>query len=73
MFHRYTRLPDTVPDRVLALAADLNAGRETAYAKAKTIEGYLRTLPHTLDFEPPAFDADGVDHFLFNLWPRPWR
>ena len=63
---RYTRLPDTVPDRVLALAADLTAGRETAYDKAKAIEDYLRTLPYTLDFEPPAFDADGVDHFLFN-------
>ncbi len=66
ILERYTILPDGVPDRVRALAADLTEGEETPYGKAKAIEDYLRTLPYTLEFEPPAFDADGVDHFLFN-------
>ena len=65
VLERYTKLPDSVPDRVHALAADLTEGARTPYDKAKAIEDYLRTLPYTLDFEPPAFDADGVDHFLF--------
>ena len=63
---QYTGLPSSVTDRVRALAAELTAGQETPYDKAKAIEDHLRTLPYTLDFEPPAFDADGVDHFLFN-------
>lgn len=37
------------------------------YDKAEAIAGYLRTLPYTTNVPAPAYDADGVDHFLFNL------
>ena len=63
---RYTSLPDTLPVRVRELAAELTEGAETPYDKALAIEAYLKTLPYTLKLEPPPFDADGVDHFLFS-------
>ena len=63
---RYTRLPATVPDRVHRLARDMTSGEVTSYDKAKAIEHYLKTIPYNLSIEPPPFDADGVDHFLFD-------
>ena len=64
---RYTQLDDELPDRVRDLALQLTAGAETPYDKAKALEFYLSGLPYTLEVEPPPFDADGVDHFLFTL------
>ncbi len=64
---RYTQLHDELPDRVRDLALQLTAGAETPYDKAKALEFYLSGLPYTLEVEPPPFDADGVDHFLFTL------
>ena len=63
---RYTRLPATVPDRVHRLARDMTSGEVSSYDKAKAIEYYLKTVPYNLSIEPPPFDADGVDHFLFD-------
>ena len=67
VMNRYVQLPVDLPQRVRDLAADLTAGADTPYDKAKAIEEYLRTLPYTTTIEPPPFDADGVDHFLFTL------
>ena len=64
---RYTQLDDELPDRVRDLALQLTAGADTPYDKAKALEFYLSGLPYTLEVEPPPFDADGVDHFLFTL------
>ena len=64
--HRYTQLPDTLPERVKGLAAELTGEAETPYDKALAIEAYLKGLPYTLKLDPPPFDADGVDHFLFS-------
>ncbi|MEE3006369.1 MAG: transglutaminase domain-containing protein [Chloroflexota bacterium] len=64
---KYTQLPDTLPQRVRDLSERLTADAETPYDKAKAIEEYLRSLPYTLSVDPPPFDADGVDHFLFTL------
>ena len=67
VMNRYVQLPDELPQRVRDLAADLTAGADTPYDKAKAVEEYLRTFPYTTTIESPPFDADGVDHFLFTL------
>ena len=67
VMNRYVQLPDELPQRVRDLAAELTVGADTPYDKAKAVEEYLRTIPYTTTIEPPPFDADGVDHFLFTL------
>ena len=64
---KYTQLHDELPERVRDLALQLTASAETPYDKAKAIEFYLSGFPYTLEVEPPPFNADGVDHFLFTL------
>lgn len=64
---RYTALPDDLPQRVRDLGAQLTAEALTPYDKAKAIEAHLAGLPYTLKVDPPPFDSDGVDHFLFTL------
>ncbi len=63
---KYTQLPQELPARVRELGNELAAGAETPYDKAKAIESYLKTLPYSLSIDPPPYNADGVDHFLFN-------
>jgi len=63
----YLDLPDSVPDRVLALARDLTATEPTPYDRALAIERYLRRFPYTLDLPSPPTDRDLVDYFLFDL------
>ena len=67
VLEKYTQLPTELPQRVRSLAASVTGQAPTPYDKAKAIEAYLATFPYTTTVEPPAFDADGVDHFLFNL------
>ena len=67
IFQNYTQLHDELPQRVRDLALQLTASAETPYDKAKAIEFYLSGMPYTLEVEPPPFNADGVDHFLFTL------
>jgi transglutaminase-like putative cysteine protease len=62
---RYLRLPDTVPDRVLALAREVTQAARTPYDRAVAIEAYLRTYPYTLEVGPPPVGRDVVDYFLF--------
>ncbi len=62
---KYTALPPEVPQRVRVLGRELTASAETPYDKAKAIEAYLKTLPYSLSIQPPPYDADGVDYFLF--------
>jgi transglutaminase-like putative cysteine protease len=65
---RYLQLPPDLPQRVTDLAARLVGGVETQYDKASAIENYLRSnYPYNLRVDPPPFNADGVDHFLFTL------
>lgn len=64
---RYLALPDSVPDRVLALARDLTATGRTPYDRARAIELYLRKIPYSLDVPTPPIDRDVVDFFLFDL------
>ncbi len=65
---RYLQLPDSVPERVLALARDLTAGQPTPYDRALAIERYLRyTYPYSLDVPLPDAGKDVADYFLFQL------
>jgi transglutaminase-like putative cysteine protease len=64
---RYLWLPNTVPERVLALARDLTATEPTPYDRAYAIETYLRTYPYNLDVPKPPDDHDVADYFLFDL------
>ncbi|MGM9948467.1 MAG: DUF3488 and DUF4129 domain-containing transglutaminase family protein [Lysinibacillus sp.] len=65
---RYLQLPDELPERVRALAADTVKGRKTDYDRAKAIEQYFKRGGFTYetdDVEIPAEDEDYVDQFLF--------
>ena len=62
---KYTALPPELPQRVRDLGQVLTSDAETPYDKAKAIEAHLKTLPYSLSINPPPFDADGVDYFLF--------
>jgi len=62
---RYLKLPDTVPDRVLALAREVTQAARTPYDRALAIEAYLRTFPYTLEVEAPPVGRDVADYFLF--------
>ncbi|MBN1977519.1 MAG: transglutaminase domain-containing protein [Anaerolineae bacterium] len=64
---RYLWLPNTVPERVIALARDLTATEPTPYDRAYAIETYLRTFPYNLDVPKPTGDRDVADYFLFDL------
>jgi hypothetical protein len=65
---RYTTLPDSVPERVHTLAAEIAAGPESGrsvYDTAKGIELFLRQYPYSLEVELPPAGSDPVDFFLF--------
>jgi transglutaminase-like putative cysteine protease len=65
---RYLQLPPNLPLRVSDLAARVASNIRTPYDKASALENYLRTnYPYNLRVDPPPFNADGVDHFLFTL------
>ena len=64
---RYLQLPNDQPDRVRQLARDITRGIFNPYDKAKAIEGYLHTLGYDQDIPAPPYDADGVEHFIFEL------
>ena len=62
---RHTQLPQDLPERVRSLAQRLTVNAPTPYDKALAVEGYLKGMDYDLEMDPPPFDADGVDHFLF--------
>ena len=62
---RYLQLPSTLPARVRALAQELTRDAPTPYDKALAVQEYLKTLAYSTELEPPPYDADGVDYFLF--------
>jgi len=64
---KYLALPDSLPQRVRQLAAELTADQTSAYDKARALEAYLRTYPYTLDVPAPPADQDIADYFLFEL------
>jgi transglutaminase-like putative cysteine protease len=63
---RYLQLPESFPDRVKLLAAQITDGLGNPYDQAKAIERYLRRFPYNDQIEGPGFGEDGVDYFLFD-------
>jgi transglutaminase-like putative cysteine protease len=64
---QFLALPDSVPERVLALARDLTASEPNAYDRALAIQNYFREYPYTLDIAIPPAGRDVADYFLFDL------
>jgi len=64
---RYLQLPDTLPERVRELAAEITAGYDNAYDQAVALESYLRGIKYDDQISPPPPGADGVDYFLFDV------
>ena len=64
---RYLNLPESVPERVHTLAAELTADYTHPYDRALALERYLRDFPYTLDVPSPPTDQDIADYFLFDL------
>ena len=66
ILHRYTQLPPDFPERIRGLAHEITVDRGTPFEKAVRIRENLQRLDYNLKMDPPPFDADGVDHFLFD-------
>jgi transglutaminase-like putative cysteine protease len=64
---QFLTLPDSVPERVRALARDLTASEATPYDRAIAIQNYLREFPYTLEVAAPPPGRDVADYFLFDL------
>ncbi|MCC5893820.1 transglutaminase domain-containing protein [Exiguobacterium sp.] len=65
----YLQLPDTLPERVRDLAADITADSETPYEQAQAVQAYFRSGDfeyNTEDVATPEGDTDYVDQFLFD-------
>lgn len=60
-------LPESVPERVLALARELTASKSNPYDRAVAIQSYLRQFPYNLDVPAPPAGRDVADYFLFDL------
>jgi len=62
---RYTALPETLPDEVRKLTAEITAELTTPYEKAHAIERWIaENCSYTLTPEIPPEDEDFVAHFL---------
>jgi transglutaminase-like putative cysteine protease len=64
---KYLQLPDSLPERIYALARDLTATEPNPYDRALALENYLRAIPYTLDVDTGPRNQDIVDYFLFGL------
>ncbi len=64
----YLQLPDSLPQRVRDLAAEVTANAPTPADKALAVRDYLRAdgnFTYSQDIDKPPRGSDGVDHFLF--------
>ncbi len=64
---RYLQLPDSFPERVRLLAAEITDGLNTPFDQAQAIERYLRGIPYDDQIKAPSLRQDGVDYFLFDV------
>lgn len=68
-FSRFLQLPDTLPQRVRDLAAEIVEGQDSVYDQAKSIEQYFRSSGFSYsqnNVAVPEGDTDYVDQFLFD-------
>ncbi len=66
IYDNYLSLPDTLPERVYALAETLSSEADTDYEKMLAFEAYLRTFRYNTSPEKLPKDRDLVDFFLFH-------
>ncbi|MBX3014226.1 MAG: DUF4129 domain-containing protein [Caldilineaceae bacterium] len=64
---KYLQLPEDFSPRIRELAITLTDGLPTAYAKAKAVETYLRTIDYDDAIPAPPQDVDPLEYFLFDL------
>ncbi|WP_214793822.1 MULTISPECIES: transglutaminase domain-containing protein [unclassified Exiguobacterium] len=65
----YLQLPDSLPDRVRDLSADITGDSETPYDQAQAVQAYFQSGDfqyNTEDVAVPEGDTDYVDQFLFD-------
>lgn len=65
IYDNYLTLPDTLPQRVYALADSLTQNQPSDYEKMRVLETYLQSLVYTTSPESPSEGQDLVDFFLF--------
>ena len=66
IYDNYLALPDSVTERVYALASALTEGQTSDYEKMRALESYLQTLTYTTAPDSPSDDQDLIDFFLFD-------
>ncbi|WP_330949521.1 transglutaminase TgpA family protein [Virgibacillus sp. MG-45] len=69
MRKRYLQLPETLPDRVYELAADITSDDYNRYDKVRSVEKYFSRngfVYQISDVPVPSKDQDYVDQFLFD-------
>jgi transglutaminase-like putative cysteine protease len=67
VIQRYLQVPSDVTERMVVLAGDLTAGKQTPYQKAVSVTQYLRTnYEYQAVIPAPPRKADPVDWFLFD-------
>lgn len=64
---RYLQVPEDLPGRVAALAAEVAGAPDNAYDRAADLESYLRSFPYSLDVPTAPPGRDVADFFLFDL------
>ncbi len=64
---RYLQLPDTVPQRIFDLAAEITADYDNAYDQATAIQNFLRDYSYNEKIQDPPADVDRVDYFVFEM------
>lgn len=62
----YLQLPDSLPDRVRQLAADVTAGSDNPYDRAADIETFLRGFAVDVGIDAAPHNRDSIDYFLFD-------
>ena len=65
IYENYTLLPDTLPERIYSLAAEITAKEDNDYDRLKAIEYYLSKYTYTTSPERLSKEEDIVDYFLF--------
>lgn len=61
----YLSLPDSLPQNIRDLAAQVTANATTPYEKVAAIDRYLATFKYDTGIDAPPPGVDGVEYFLF--------
>ena len=64
---RYLQLPENFSPRVAATAELVTANLDTAYAKSKAVEAFLRGYEYNDSIDAPPPDVDPVEYFLYDI------